>query len=177
MPTFLKHKQYQKRWVRGFNDLVHMWTNGHNLRSITGRLRGEHASTWICDACSHYWQRPVADDQTHLFTECMVHEEEREHLLDALEEVEAGFRAWYGRLDEPAGRLKTLMADAPEGVIMGVYENMAQLRGARLTARYARRAAPAEKPATAPGSPYRGPGAAGPLNWHSILANMLRYAT
>ena len=114
--------QYQKRWVRGFNDLVHMWTNGHNLRSITGRLRGEHASTRICDTCSHYWQRPVADDQTHLFTECMVHEEEREQLLDALEEVETGFRAWYDRLDEPAEKLKALMVDAPEGMIMGVQQ-------------------------------------------------------
>ena len=122
MPTFLKQKQYQKRWVRGFNDLVHMWTNGHNLRSITGRLRGEHASTRICDTCSHYWQRPVADDQTHLFTECMVHEEEREQLLDALEEVETGFRAWYDRLDEPAEKLKALMVDAPEGMIMGVQQ-------------------------------------------------------
>ena len=64
----------------------------------------------------------MADDQTHLFTECMVHEEEREQLLDALEEVETGFRAWYDRLDEPAEKLTALMVDAPEGMIMGVQQ-------------------------------------------------------
>ena len=60
--------------------------------------------------------------QTHLCPEGMVHEEERGQLSDALEEVETGCRAWYDRLDEPAERLKALMVDAPEGLIMGVQQ-------------------------------------------------------